>query len=115
MFILIFTVSICVVGYIGYKTYEFAPPRADFKDEQGKTVFAKQAIIDGQKVFLRRGLMEYGSYLGDGAMRGPDFTGEALHLTARWMNEYYMRQENGLDGLDERDRRLREHTIKARV
>jgi len=33
--------------------------------------------------------MEYGSYLGDGGMRGPDFTGEALHLTATWMNEFY--------------------------
>ncbi len=28
---LIFTISVAVVGYIGYKTYQFAPPIADFK------------------------------------------------------------------------------------
>ena len=36
--------------------------------------------------------MEYGSFLGDGGMRGPDFTGESLNLTARWMNETYDRE-----------------------
>jgi len=51
-----------------------------------------RAITDGQLIFFRYGLMEYGSYLGDGAMRGPDFTGEAPNLTARWMNETYDRE-----------------------
>ncbi|MAG58959.1 MAG: nitric-oxide reductase [Planctomycetes bacterium] len=115
VFVIIFAVSISVVGYIGYKTYEGAPPLADFRDEQGHLVFAGKAITDGQQVFLRRGLMEYGSYLGDGAMRGPDFTAQALNLTAQWMNEYYLAREAGLEDLGERERGIREHTIKARV
>lgn len=89
VFLLIFAVSVAVVGYIGYKTYEYAPPVADFVDEAGQVVFSAEDIARGQQVFFRYGLMEYGSYLGDGAMRGPDFTGEALNLTARWMNEHY--------------------------
>ena len=92
VFVLIFAVSVSVVGYIGYKTYEYAPPLADFADEEGTRVFEARSITDGQVVFFRYGLMEYGSFLGDGAMRGPDFTGEALNLTARWMNETYDRE-----------------------
>ena len=89
VFVLIFTVSVVVVGYIGVKTYQYAPPVCDFIDEQGKVVFSGADINAGQQIFLRYGLMEYGSFLGDGGMRGPDFTGEALNLTARWMNEFY--------------------------
>ena len=115
MFVLIFTVSVSVVGYIGYKTYEFAPPMANFKDAQGELVIKSKSIIEGQKVFLSKGLMEYGSYLGDGGMRGPDYTAEALHLTARWMNEFYLKQETDLDNLDKKEHRLREYMIRARV
>jgi len=103
VFVIILAVSISVVGYIGYKTYQYAPPLADFVEEGGDAVFAAGSITDGQQVFFRYGLMGYGSYLGDGAMRGPDFTGEALHLTARWMNETYDREwVDRLPNADER-------------
>lgn len=87
IFVIIFAVSISVVGYIGVQTYRYAPPVANFHDESGAELFSSQSIQRGQQVFLQRGLMEYGSFLGDGAMRGPDFSAEALHLTAVWMNE----------------------------
>lgn len=89
VFLVIFVVSVSVVGYIGYKTYEYAPPIADFVTEDGEVVVPARSITDGQQVFQRYGLMDYGSYLGDGGMRGPDFTAEALNLTARWMTEEY--------------------------
>lgn len=89
IFVIIFAVSISVVGYIGYKTYSYAPPIADFVAEDGKLVFAAEDITAGQQVFFNYGLMEYGSFLGDGGMRGPDFTGEALSFIARSMNDYY--------------------------
>lgn len=89
IFVIIFAVSVSVVGYIGYKTYEYAPPMCDFVDEDGETVFSAEDIVAGQKLFFRYGLMEYGSFLGDGGMRGPDFTGEALNRTAIWMSAYY--------------------------
>ncbi len=99
IFVLILTVSIAVVGYIGHKSYTGAPPLAEFKTESGETLFRGESIIDGQQVFLRRGLMEYGSFLGDGGMRGPDYTGQALNLTARWMNDYYLAEEAGAASL----------------
>lgn len=89
IFVIIFAVSVAVVGYIGYKTYEYAPPICAFVDEQGQAVFSGKDVTDGQQVFFATGLMEYGSYLGDGGMRGPDFTGQALNLTAKFMNEFY--------------------------
>jgi nitric oxide reductase large subunit len=88
VFVIIVAVSVAVVGYIGYQTYQYAPPLADFKTESGEVVFEGHAITDGQQVFFRYGLMEYGSFLGDGGMRGPDFSAEALHLTATWMNQF---------------------------
>ena len=36
-----------------------------------------------------RGSMGYGTFLGDGSERGPDFTAEALHIMAVSMNTYY--------------------------
>jgi nitric oxide reductase subunit B len=36
----------------------------------------------GQEVFLRNGLMEYGSIFGHGAYLGPDFTADYLHRAA---------------------------------
>jgi nitric oxide reductase subunit B len=89
IFVIIFAVSVSVVGYIGFKTYQYAPPISDFVDEDGKLIFAAEDITAGQQVFFTQGLMEYGSFLGDGGMRGPDFTGEALNFTAKAMNEHY--------------------------
>jgi nitric oxide reductase subunit B len=68
---------------------------SDFVDENGTLIFSAADIVKGQLAFFRYGLMDYGSFLGDGGMRGPDFTAEALHLTARWMHEYYDRQWQG--------------------
>ena len=104
VFIVIFAVSISVVGYIGYQTYEFAPPIADFVDETGEVVFAAGDIVAGQQVFFRRGLMEYGSFLGDGGMRGPDYTAEALSFVARAMSRHY-EQEYRSRFPDEQERR----------
>lgn len=54
VFVLIFAVSVCVVGYIGYKTYEYAPPMCDFVGEDGEFVFAAEDIPAGQKIRYRR-------------------------------------------------------------
>lgn len=90
LFILI--ISLAGVGMIGYQTYVDAPPMSGFKDESGKIIFDKQAIIRGQEVFHKYALMEYGSFFGDGAQRGPDFTAEALHYTSVFMSDYYIDQ-----------------------
>lgn len=89
-FILI--ISLAGVGMIGYQTYFDAPPEADFVTEPGKMVMEKEAITRGQEVFHKYALMEYGSFFGDGAQRGPDYTAEALNLTARYMAEFAARE-----------------------
>ncbi|MEO8906420.1 MAG: cbb3-type cytochrome c oxidase subunit I, partial [Polyangiaceae bacterium] len=49
---------------------------------------------DGQELFLRRGLMEYGSIFGHGAYLGPDFTADALRHLALAAQAYYARQHD---------------------
>ena len=47
------------------------------------------AVSRGKEVFHLKGLMSWGSFWGDGADRGPDFTAEALHRTGVSMRKYY--------------------------
>jgi nitric oxide reductase subunit B len=69
-FFLVLGISIAGVAFIGYETYEKAPPIPDFADEQGKAVLSHDQIWEGQRVFHHYALMEYGSMFGDGARRG---------------------------------------------
>lgn len=88
--LIIFTVSITGVLMIGIHTYTEAPPIPDYKNNKGETIFSKDEILEGQAVFQKYALMEYGSMFGDGANRGPDYTAEALHELAVQMKNYYI-------------------------
>ena len=90
VFILI--ISLAGVGLIGYQTYNDAPPMTGFTTEKGNILIDKSTIERGQIVFHKYALMEYGSFFGDGAQRGPDFTAEALHQINVSMNEFYRRK-----------------------
>jgi len=81
-------ISLLGVGMIGFQTYNDAPPMAGFVSSKGDVLITKESIITGQIVFHKYALMEYGSFFGDGAQRGPDFTAEALHHVAEFMKEY---------------------------
>ena len=89
---LILVISLTGVALIGYETYYKAPPIPDFVSERGESVFSQEDILDGQAVFQKYALMEYGSMFGDGANRGPDYTAEALHQVAFYMREFYANQ-----------------------
>ena len=75
--------AICIAGliYLGGATYMGAPPLVDYVSATGETVITQKQIKRGQELFHIRGLMSYGSFWGDGAERGPDFTADALHRT----------------------------------
>lgn len=90
--LIIFTASITGVFMIGLHTYTEAPPVPDFVGADGTPVYSRDDIRNGQMVFQKYALMEYGSMFGDGAYRGPDYSAEALHLTSVFMSEYYGRQ-----------------------
>ncbi|HEY8424526.1 MAG TPA: cbb3-type cytochrome c oxidase subunit I, partial [Limnochordales bacterium] len=51
-----------------------------------------EAIALGQSAWQRYGLMDYGSVLGNGGMRGPDFTAQTLRLMVDAMTAYYGQQ-----------------------
>ncbi|MCZ2355971.1 MAG: cbb3-type cytochrome c oxidase subunit I [Bacteroidia bacterium] len=94
----ILVISLFGVGIIGLQTYVDAPPMTGFKAPDGKIVMDQVTMHRGQEVFHKYALMEYGSYFGDGAQRGPDFTAEALHQVNLAMNDYYkteFKEKNG--------------------
>jgi nitric oxide reductase subunit B len=85
-------ISIAGLLYMGSETYTGAPPVPDFKSVNGETVITAEEIKAGQILFHTRGLMNYGSFWGDGAERGPDFTAESLHAMTVAMKAYYAEQ-----------------------
>ena len=54
-----------------------------------RCLFTGKDIIAGQEIFLKNGLMEYGSIFGHGAWLGPDFTADYLHRAAELTIDYY--------------------------
>jgi nitric oxide reductase subunit B len=75
-----FTVMI-VGGVLMYRSRAPIPERVIGPD--GAVLFTSGDIQNGQDLFRKRGLMDYGTVLGHGAYLGPDYTAEALH----WMTE----------------------------
>ena len=79
-----------VLGLLAYRTYTDEPPiPARVLDSNGNLLFTGQDITAGQQVFLKNGLMEYGSIFGHGAYLGPDFTADYLHRAAGMAIDFY--------------------------
>lgn len=109
--------GVCGVVYIGVKTYQDAPPIPTYVDASGKTIISHETILRGQAVFLKYALMNYGSMFGDGAGRGPDFTAEALHHIALFMNESYAEELQSASStpIDEYQRAAIEARVKKEI
>jgi len=79
-----------VLGILAYRTYTGEPPIPQkVTDPSGTVLFTGKDIIKGQEVFLRNGLMEYGTIFGHGAYLGPDFTTDYLHRAALLSIQFY--------------------------
>ena len=79
-----------VLGLLAYRTYTDEPPiPARVVDNNGNVLFTGPDITAGQEIFLKNGLMEYGSIFGHGAYLGPDFTADYLHRAAEIAIAYY--------------------------
>jgi len=79
-----------VLGIMGYGTYSGQPPIPEkVVDPSGETVFTGDDVREGQKIFLRNGLMEYGSVFGHGGYLGPDYTADYLRRSALAVREHY--------------------------
>lgn len=83
--------------WMSISTYDDAPPIPDFMASNGKLLIESSDILAGQAVFQKYSLMEYGSFFGDGAGRGPDYTTDALHRTAESMIEFYSKTGHSTD------------------
>ncbi len=72
-----------VMGLLAYRTYSSEAPIPErVVGPTGALLFTGADILAGQQVFLRNGLMEYGSIFGHGAYLGPDFTADYLRRAA---------------------------------
>ncbi len=72
-----------VLGLLAYRTYRGeAPIPAKVVDPAGEVLFTRADVVAGQEIFLRNGLMEYGSIFGHGAYLGPDYTADYLRREA---------------------------------
>jgi nitric oxide reductase subunit B len=79
-----------VLGLLAYRAYSGQPPIPDrVVDPQGRVVFTGEDVRAGQGVFLRNGLMQYGSIFGHGAYLGPDFTADYLRRSVLFVRESY--------------------------
>jgi len=72
-----------ILGILAYRTYTDEPPiPARVLGPTGELLFTGEDVTAGQEVFLKNGLMQYGSIFGHGAYLGPDFTADYLHRAA---------------------------------
>ncbi|NKZ05684.1 nitric-oxide reductase large subunit [Actinomadura latina] len=75
---------------MGFMTYRSSPPIPERTvSTSGQTVYTRADVLAGQDVFLKNGLMEYGSIFGHGAYLGPDFTADYLNRSARLVERAY--------------------------
>jgi nitric oxide reductase subunit B len=85
-----------VLAIITVLTYTNAPPIPKrVTDASGTTLFDEQAILHGQEVFLKYGLMEHGTLWGHGAYLGPDYTAEYLHRLAEMCASQRVQRQPG--------------------
>jgi nitric oxide reductase subunit B len=79
-----------ILGILAYRTYTDEPPiPSRVVGASGQALFTAADVTAGQEVFLRNGLMEYGSIFGHGAYLGPDFTADYLHRAALIAIDHY--------------------------
>ena len=72
-----------VLGFMAARTYQAEPPIPDrVVTSSGTLLFSGNDVRAGQDVFLRNGLMQFGSIFGHGGYLGPDFTADYLHRAA---------------------------------
>jgi nitric oxide reductase subunit B len=82
--LLVFVVGFGILGVLAYRSYTASPPLPErVVGPGGKVLYTRDDVLDGQALFLSRGLMEYGSVFGHGGYLGPDFTADYLRRSGQ--------------------------------
>lgn len=88
MFVLIGTFTI--LGFFGREIYRQAPPiYSELQDSEGRIIYSKTDILDGQVVWQSIGGQQIGSIWGHGAYQAPDWTADWLHRELLSYQEIY--------------------------
>jgi len=88
--LLTFVFGFGVLGYLAYRIYADHPPvpRATVGPD-GAVLFTGDDVFEGQLVFEKYGLMEYGTIFGHGAYLGPDFTADYIERAREPMRRFH--------------------------
>src|SRR5690625_7452628 len=85
---LVLILGFFVMGILAYRTYtDSMPLPQQVVSTEDEVVFTEEQVTEGQQIFLRRGLQQYGSIVGHGAYLGPDYTAEYLRLSSEHIRE----------------------------
>ncbi|MCC7083913.1 MAG: nitric-oxide reductase large subunit [Pirellulales bacterium] len=120
LFAVVLVLSFLVLGWIGARIYQVAPPMADrVVTTDGKVVIDSGQINQGQHVWQSLGGMEVGSIWGHGSYVAPDWTADWLHREAvfvldRWGSAQFGKKFAELDAEQQAQLtgRLTEHIRK---
>lgn len=97
-FALVMVVSFAVLGWIGTRIHEEAPPIADrVVTANGTIVIGESDIQAGQNVWQSLGGMEVGSIWGHGSYVAPDWTADWLHREAMFVLNRWASDDFGTD------------------
>ena len=89
-----FVVAMLVLIGGGYAVKDQLPPYPErVVSDDGRVILDKDAIIRGQDVYQKYGLMDHGSVWGHGSLRGMDFSATTLHLLGRAMQSFYAKEK----------------------
>ncbi len=95
-FTVVVGVSFAVLGWIGIRVYQEAPPLPDrVVTSDGRQLIASGEISRGQNVWQAMGGMQVGSVWGHGSYVAPDWSADWLHREAMFMLDQWARERHG--------------------
>lgn len=106
-FTLVIVISFTVLGWIGVRIYQQAPPIPEkVISTNGEVIFTKDDIQKGQNVWQAMGGMEVGSIWGHGSYVAPDWSADWLHREAMFVLNIWSQKQFGVncENLKEEDK-----------
>src|SRR5262245_39402208 len=103
-FVAVLVVSFSILGWIGSRIYQDAPPIPErVVTTEGQVIIDSGEILKGQQVWQALGGMQVGSIWGHGSYVAPDWTADWLHrecvfLLDEWSTKEFQSRHEELSG-----------------